>query len=151
MSVRTRCESCLPSSTCQAVTSASGNEECTRLAEANGRGYFLLCANLALAISAVDLCVEDLAAGCGGDNDAASELTQLENNANFIDTETCASALDACLADIYGPPGGQFPGPGPDGGIAPLSEEDVLRWVGSEYGVPYSTLESVEPDKPCGE
>ena len=114
---RTRCESCLPASTCTAVTGATGSEECTALGAANGRGYFLLCANLALAITSVARCAEDRVPGCGRDIDAASELNELENNANFIDDATCGSALDVCLADIYGAPGGQFPGPGPDGGV----------------------------------
>ena len=113
---RQRCESCVPSNNCLAVTTASGNEECTALAATNGRGYFLLCANLALSISSVDACVTDRASGCARDNDAASALDELANNANFIDDATCGDALDACLAKIYGG-GGQFPGPGPDGGI----------------------------------
>ncbi len=119
---RSRCESCLPASNCTAVTSSTGNEECTALSAANGRGYFLLCANLAIAITSVERCVEDREPGCGRDIDAASELNELENNANFIDDAACGTALDACLADIYGAPGGQFPGPGPDGGTGTPSE-----------------------------
>lgn len=113
---RTRCESCLPQGNCTAVTGATGNDECTALSAANGRGYFLLCANLALAITSVERCAEDSVPGCARDIDAASELNELENNASFIDDATCGAGLDACLADIYGA-GGQFPGPGPDGGI----------------------------------
>jgi len=114
---RTRCESCLPAGTCTAVTSATGNDECTALGATNGRGYFLLCANLAIAISSVERCTAESAPGCARDLDAASELNELENNANFIDDPTCGSALDACLSEIYGAPGGAFPGPGPDAGV----------------------------------
>lgn len=33
-------------------------------------------------------------------------------------------------------------------GAAPIqSEEDVLRWLAKEYGLPYTSLEDVEPDK----
>ncbi len=33
------------------------------------------------------------------------------------------------------------------GDAALLTEDDVLRWVASEYGVPFSPLDSIEPDK----
>jgi hypothetical protein len=107
---RLRCESCLPSSNCTSVTTSSdGNAECTRLAENDGRGYFLLCINLALSITSVDGCVADTASGCSRDTNAASDLGQLEANARFLDETACASGLDSCLAKIYGEPKNPFP------------------------------------------
>jgi hypothetical protein len=113
---RTRCESCLPAGNCEAVTDADGNTECEALAMNNGRGYFLLCANLSLAITSVNGCTGRAAAGCPRDPDAASSLDQLENNARFIDDAVCSAALDGCLAEIFGS-GGTFPGL--DGGVDP--------------------------------
>ncbi len=112
---RTRCESCLGGGTpCTPITNISdGVEECNQLAAADGRGYFLLCINLGLSISSVDACTKDAAPGCPRDNDAASTLAELEANAGFLDDMTCGSALDGCLAEIYGPPPDGFPGPGP--------------------------------------
>ncbi len=34
-----------------------------------------------------------------------------------------------------------------DGGAALQSEEDVLRWLAKEYGLAYTTLEDLEPDR----
>ena len=46
-----RCQACLPNNNCKAVTDTSdGNAECTTLAANNGKGYYELCINLALAI-----------------------------------------------------------------------------------------------------
>lgn len=116
---RLRCESCLASNNCTPVTSSTdGNAECTTLAANDGRGYFLLCVNLALAITSVDACAEDTVSGCARDTDAASDLGQLEANANFVDDTTCASGLDSCLAKIYGEPDDSFPGI-VDGGTSP--------------------------------
>jgi hypothetical protein len=115
---RTRCESCLAGSTCTPITDASnGNDECTALGENAGRGYFLLCINLSLAITSVDRCTADAGPGCARDSGAASSLTTLENNAGFLEDPTCAGALDACLAEIYGEPDDPFPGI--DGGDPP--------------------------------
>ena len=36
---------------------------------------------------------------------------------------------------------------GPNGVKRVQSEEDVLRWLATEYDVPYTSLEDVEPDK----
>jgi hypothetical protein len=110
---RTRCESCLSAGNCEAITrGASGTTECNTFAAEDGRGYFLICVNLALAISSVQRCAADAAPGCPRDVNAANELSELENNAGFLDNATCGGALDRCLAEIYGPPDGEFPGPG---------------------------------------
>jgi hypothetical protein len=116
---RLRCESCLSSNNCEPVTSTSdGNAECTTLGENDGRGYFLLCINLAVAISSVDECAADSVNGCARDTEAASNLARLEANANFLDDATCSTGLDRCLAQIYGAPGNPFPGL-VDGGVEP--------------------------------
>jgi hypothetical protein len=115
---RTRCETCLAAGNCVPVTDTEdGNAECTMLGADGGRGYFLLCVNLSLAIASVDACVADEAPACARDSDAASRLAELANNANFLDDSTCALGLDTCLADIYGAPPNPFPGL--DGGTAP--------------------------------
>ncbi|HUS30846.1 MAG TPA: hypothetical protein VMZ53_20185, partial [Kofleriaceae bacterium] len=76
---RLRCEACLPSSSCtEAITSASGMDECTKLAENDGRGYFLLCINLALAITSVDQCTADAVPSCPRTTTAANDLGQIE-------------------------------------------------------------------------
>ena len=116
---RLRCESCLASSNCEPITTASsGNDECTTLAGNDGRGYFLICINLALAIRSVERCAADSVAGCPQDGEAASDLGRLEANATFLDDATCAMGLDACLAEIYGPSDNPFPGL-VDGGVTP--------------------------------
>ena len=115
---RLRCEGCLPSSSCQPITSSSdGNAECMTLGANDGRGYFLECINLALAITSVNRCAADTVSQCPRVTDAASNLSQLEANAGFLDDMACSSGLDTCLAKIYGPPSGEFPGP-VDGGTA---------------------------------
>lgn len=115
---RTRCETCLASSSCEPVTNTTdGNAECTTLAASGGRGYFLLCANLALSITSVGDCVRDEAAACPFTSDAASNLATLEDNARFVDDAICGGGLDRCLADIFGAPPSPFPGP--DGGTVP--------------------------------
>lgn len=115
---RARCEACLVGSTCTPITNASdGNTECTMLGANSGRGYFLLCIDLALAIASVDRCTGDAAPACPRDPHAADSLATLENNANFLADSTCAGALDTCLAKIYGAPKDPFPGA--DGGTAP--------------------------------
>jgi hypothetical protein len=107
---RLRCESCLTNGSCEAVTdAANGNEECDQLALQNGRGYFLLCINLSLAITSVDECTKDKAPSCPRDQNASSSLGAIEANHTFLDDPTCGTGLDACLAKIYGAPNGQFP------------------------------------------
>jgi len=114
---RIRCEGCLSRSDCEPITdTADGDAECTQLGADGGRGYFLLCINLALAISEVQDCAADDAPGCPRDEDAARTLAELEQNARFLDDAACATPLDACLADLYGEPGGSFPPPG-DAGV----------------------------------
>src|SRR4029079_18370490 len=98
-------------SNCRPITNISdGNAECTMLGAESGRGYFLLCINLSLAISSVDRCTGDAAPTCVRDPSAADTLATLENNADFLSDPSCGGALDGCLARIYGTPGGQFPG-----------------------------------------
>lgn len=115
---RTRCEQCLPASNCTPVTDIEdGNAECNMLAADGGRGYFLLCINLSLAIASVDACTADEAPACPRDSDAGGTLAELNQNAIFLDDPTCAAGLDRCLADIYGAPPNPFPDL--DGGTAP--------------------------------
>lgn len=116
---RLRCESCLGSTSCMPVTSTSdGNAECTTLGASDGRGYFLLCINQALAITSVNDCAADAVSGCARNTRAANDLALLDANANFLDDTTCSSGLDSCLARIYGEPQNPFPGL-VDGGVTP--------------------------------
>ena len=115
---RIHCDACVAAGTCQPVTDTSdGNAECTRLGEGDGRGYFLLCINLALAIHAIDDCAADSAAACPRSTSASRSLATLEANAEFLDDPACGEPLDTCLAKIYGAPPDEFPGV--DGGTAP--------------------------------
>ncbi|MEO7735911.1 MAG: hypothetical protein ABIY55_33455 [Kofleriaceae bacterium] len=115
---RTHCDACVAAGTCQPVTDISdGNAECMRLGETEGRGYFLLCVNLALAIHAIDDCAARTATACPRSTAAAGSLATLEANAEFLDDPACGEPLDACLAELYGAPPGEFPGV--DGGTAP--------------------------------
>ncbi|HEX4416762.1 MAG TPA: hypothetical protein VH165_02635 [Kofleriaceae bacterium] len=117
---RARCEACLPGNTCTPVTDTSdGNAECTSLADNSGRGYFLLCIDLSLAITSVDRCAGDAAPSCPRDAHAADSLATLDANTDFLDNPACAGALDGCLAKIYGAP--EEPFPGPDGGTVPTT------------------------------
>src|SRR5204863_1542372 len=79
---RARCESCLPANNCVPVTNADGASECTQLAADNGRGYFLICADLAVAITAVDGCIAIDAPGCARDPHATGTLDKLAANAD---------------------------------------------------------------------
>jgi len=116
---RSRCEACLPSSNCVPVTDTTdGNAECTQLGANGGRGYYLLCINAALAISSVDRCAANNAASCPRDTKAADSLADIEANADFLDMPECSTALDTCLATIYGKPSGSYPGPGVDAGTS---------------------------------
>ncbi len=122
---RTRCETCVAAGDCAAVTDTSdGLGECARLGEDEGRGYFLLCINLALAIRSVDACTADAAPSCARSTTAANSLATLEANAGFLDNPVCGGPLDGCLAKIYGEPPGEFPGV--DGGVtAPVPPRDT--------------------------
>lgn len=115
---RGRCEACVAASNCEPVTDTSdGAAECATLAENNGRGYFLLCANLSLAITAIDECAADRAPSCPRATGAAGSLSTLAANANFVDDPACGGPLDGCLAKVYGAPPDQFPTL--DGGVIP--------------------------------
>jgi hypothetical protein len=117
---RTRCEACLAGDDCAPITDAAdANIECTTLAANDGRGYFLLCINLSLAITSVESCTADAAPACPRDPGAASSLASLEDNAAFLTDSTCAGALERCLAKIYGAP--REPFPGVDGGSPPAT------------------------------
>jgi len=114
---RTRCEACLTDGSCTAITNlGDGNAECTQLGAQGGRGYFLICINLALAIDAVATCTQGRAPSCPIDPHASEAITSLENNAGFLDAAACGGPLDTCLATIYGPSPGGFPGPGSGAG-----------------------------------
>jgi hypothetical protein len=119
---RTRCEACLPGNNCEPITNTDGNTECNRLAEDDGRGYFLMCANLAIAINSVNTCALDNAPNCPHDETAANRFDALEANAAYVDDPACGQPLDKCLSDIYGAPDQQFP-TFSDGGVAPAPTE----------------------------
>jgi hypothetical protein len=115
-----RCDACLAHASCTAITHlGDGNAECTQLAANAGRGEYLICINLALAIDAVASCTASGAPSCPRDPRASESIATLENNARFLDDTACAGPLDACLARLYGPPRGGFPGPGSGGGDSP--------------------------------
>ncbi|HET9626403.1 MAG TPA: hypothetical protein VFP84_33810 [Kofleriaceae bacterium] len=108
---RQRCEACLAAHTCEPVTDTSdGEAECTQLGANSGRGYYLLCINLSLAISSVNDCTGNAAPACPRAAHAADSLATLEANADFLSEPACAGGLDHCLAKIYGAPDRPFPG-----------------------------------------
>ena len=86
------------------------------LRSGSGEGYFLICVNLALAITSVDDCAASAAPTCTRDPTAADSINTLQSNADFL-TSPCAGALDGCLAQIFGAPSQAFPGL--DGGTEP--------------------------------
>ncbi len=118
---RLRCESCLPSSTCDAESrdAADGNAECTTLSAADGVGYFLFCVNLALAIRTVESCAGDAVPGCSAVSTASNQLAALDANRNFVDDPVCRDGLDSCLSTLYGDPADDYPGPPSDAGPSP--------------------------------
>lgn len=124
---RLRCERCLGDSSCQPITDTTdGDAECVRLGEDGGRGYFLQCINLSLAITSVNRCAADGVSSCARSPGAANSLSTLESNANFLEDETCQVGLDRCLAKIYGKPDGDYPTPGGGGGSgSPPRDIDV--------------------------
>jgi hypothetical protein len=114
---RDRCAACLADNACGAITAgADGNAECRQLGDNGGRGYYLICINLSLAIDAVARCVGASAGGCAADTRASESLARLDANAAFLDDTGCSAPLDACLASLYGPSTGNFPGPGSGSG-----------------------------------
>ena len=111
---RSRCDDCLAHHTCTPITDVrDGDAECTQLADQDGRGYLLICINLALAIDAVNACTAR-GSPCPRDKQASESLSSLEANAQFLDDPACASPLDTCLGALYGGPAGGFPGSGGD-------------------------------------
>lgn len=118
---RLRCDGCLDAGSCESTArdASSGLAECEALSAGDGRGYFLYCANLALAISTVAECADG--GSCDADRDASNQLDELETNAAYVDDEACLDTLDDCLGDIFGDPDDDYPGPGPtpDGGPEP--------------------------------
>lgn len=124
---RLRCERCLSDASCEPITDTSdGNAECATLAENDGRGYFLQCINLSLAITSVNECAAEGVPGCARSGGAANSLSTLAANQNFLDEELCQGGLDRCLAKIYGEPDGDYPTPGGGGGSgSPPRDVDV--------------------------
>lgn len=113
------CERCLDGvGPCDPIGRDGGDPvaECQQLGADGGRGYYLLCANLALAIDTVGDCVAGLAPGCPRVGEASNQLSLLDANHVFIDDATCFMTLDSCLTEIFGPPNGSYPGPPPDAG-----------------------------------
>ncbi|HSS03483.1 MAG TPA: hypothetical protein VLM79_40745 [Kofleriaceae bacterium] len=122
---RSGCDDCLAQRTCTPITDIrDGDAECTQLAHQDGRGYFLICINLALAIDAVNACTAR-GSPCPRDQRASESLASLEANAQFLDDPACAAPLDTCLAALYGAPAGGFPGPGAGGDSAPPRNTSV--------------------------
>ncbi len=118
---RLRCESCLPSSTCDAESrdASDGNAECTALAADDGVGYFLFCANLALAIRTVETCTGEAVPGCTPVSTASNQISALDANRDFVDDPVCRDGLDSCLSKLYGDPADDYPGPPSDAGPSP--------------------------------
>jgi hypothetical protein len=116
---RDRCDACLAGGPCPAITDADGKVECMQLTANGGRGEFLICIDLALAVNAVDACAASRAPSCPRDAGASVSLSSLEANAAFLDDPACGAPLDACLAALYGPSNGGFPGPGSGGSGSP--------------------------------
>lgn len=110
---RNSCDACLAGGSCPAITDlGDGDAECTQLAAGDGRGYSLICVNLALAIDAVASCAARRAPSCPRDTRASESISSLDANAGFLDDPGCAAPLDACLARLYGAPRGGSPSPG---------------------------------------
>ncbi|HEU4733487.1 MAG TPA: hypothetical protein VFT22_36590 [Kofleriaceae bacterium] len=142
---RARCDACLPAASCTAITDlGDGAAECTRLAENGGRGYYLICVNLALAIDAVASCAAGAAPSCPRDPRASESITTLDANARFLDDAACGEPLDACLATLYGAPSGGFPGPGSDPGASPPPRKTSI-----DCGDSYSGDENCEASPGC--
>jgi hypothetical protein len=112
-----RCTACVANGSCTPITDiGDGNDECTQLGANDGRGFFLICINLALAIDSVSTCTAGSVPSCPRDTRASESISSLENNANFLDDPQCGNPLDVCLATIFGSPRGPFPGPGSGSG-----------------------------------
>ncbi|HEX8115453.1 MAG TPA: hypothetical protein VF516_47325, partial [Kofleriaceae bacterium] len=134
---RDRCAACSPAGTCTAITNlGDGNAECMQLTANGGRGEYLICINLALAIDAVASCAASRAPSCPRDTGASESLSSLEANAEFLDDPACAAPLDACLAALYGAPSGGFPGPGSSGSASPRPRSTSISCDDSWSGDP---------------
>ncbi|HEY0992637.1 MAG TPA: hypothetical protein VGD80_36540, partial [Kofleriaceae bacterium] len=102
---RGRCDACVATGTCPAITDlGDGLAECTQLAADDGRGFALMCVNLALAIDAVASCTARRAPSCPRDPHASESISSLDANAGFLTDPACAAPLDGCLARLYGAP-----------------------------------------------
>ncbi|HEY4181122.1 MAG TPA: hypothetical protein VGM90_29965 [Kofleriaceae bacterium] len=145
---RTRCEACLPSGNCEPITNTDGTTECNRLAEDDGRGYFLICANLAIAINSVNNCALDKAPSCPHDETAANRFDSLEANAAYVDDPACGQPLDKCLSDIYGAPDQQFPTYS-DGGVEPAPTQPRDTSVNCGDGCSNSQTNNCEFSPSC--
>ena len=118
---RLRCEDCLPSSSCQRTSrdAEDGDAECEALLADEGRGTYLYCVNLSLAIATVAECAREQGPACAQDTEASNQIARLEVNRVFVDDESCGGELDDCLSEIYGEPDDDFPSPSPDAGPVP--------------------------------
>lgn len=97
------CTTCLSGGLCEPVwPSVSGMQACTTLAADAPRNYELVCVNLAVSLADVRACLQDRAPSCAIDVDAIDLPAELTNNAVFVDDGGCRSALDDCLAQLYG-------------------------------------------------
>jgi hypothetical protein len=134
---RARCDACLAGGSCTAITNlGDGKAECTQLTANGGRGDYLICINLALAIDAVAACAASSAPSCQRDTHASESISSLEANAGFLDDPACAAPLDACLATLYGASSGGYPGPGSDAGGAPPPRNTSIGCGDSVHGDP---------------
>ena len=147
---RNRCETCMAAGNCKPITQmTTGNTECTTLDANNGKGYYELCINLALAITSVNNCTAGKAPSCARSATAADSLSTLAANDDFLIDSSCSDGLDACLAQIYGAPSGNFPNPiTVDGGVVPPSQ-DPPRDVSPSCGHACSNNTTVSPTCDC--
>jgi hypothetical protein len=113
-----RCDGCLPDDCVAQTVDGDGNDECTTFA-ATVDGYSLWCVNLAVAISGVEACLAERASSCDVDVAAVRTLDDLADNATVLADATCAAALDACLADLYGESEGTYPPPAGEDPVPP--------------------------------
>lgn len=101
--VAAECSTCLSGGLCEPVwPSVSGMQACTTLAADAPRNYELVCVNLAVSLADVRACLQDRAPSCAIDADAIDLPAELAANAIFVDDGGCRSALDDCLAQLYG-------------------------------------------------
>ncbi len=134
---RDRCDACLSGGPCPAITDlGDGKAECMLLTANRGRGDYLICIDLALAIDAVASCAATSAPSCPRDTGASESISTLEANAEFLDSPTCAAPLDACLAALYGASSPGFPGPGSGGPGSPRPRSTSISCDDSFNGDP---------------